>query len=67
MVKNRLLDIRLEMRYKRQKDFAEFLGIEQSQYSKYENNRSQPELEVTLRICLKLNRDIREIFKLVDE
>lgn len=63
-VKNRFLEIRLQLGYKFQKDFAEFLGLGQFQYNRYERNENQPSLEVILVICSedKLNIDPRELF-----
>jgi len=64
MVKNRLLEIRLRLGYKFQKDFAEFLSLSQYQYNRYERNERQPSLEVALKISTKLNTDPRDIFYL---
>lgn len=65
-VKNKLLEIRLAKGYKFQKDFAEYLGLSQYQYNRYERNERQPSLEVILDICGpdKLNMDPRDIFYL---
>lgn len=65
-VKNRLLDIRLQRGFKFQKDFAEFLELNQYQYNRYERNERQPALEVILNMCGsdKLNTDPRDIFYL---
>jgi len=65
-VKNKFLEIRLEKGYKFQKDFAEYLGLNQYQYNRYEKNERQPALEVILKICSidKLNMDPRDIFYL---
>ena len=63
MIKNRLLDIRLSLKYKKQKDFADFLGIAQAQYSKYENNKDQPSIQVFYRIAKKLNMSIDELIQ----
>lgn len=54
------------MGYKFQKDFAEFLGLSQYQYNRYERNENQPALEVILKTCGpdKLNMDPRELFYL---
>lgn len=57
MLKNKLLEIRLKLGYKYAKEFAEFLGINNQQYSRYESNRSQPTLETAYTIAKKL--DIR--------
>ncbi len=64
MVKNRLLEIRLKLGYKKQKDFAEFLGIRRVQYNKYENNKGQPTLETLYRISLKLGIKMEDIIYL---
>lgn len=61
MIKNRLLDIRLKAGYKKQKDFAEFLGIAQNQYNRYENNVMQPSSEVLYKISKKLNISMDDI------
>lgn len=65
-VKNRLLEIRLKMGYKFQKDFAEFLKISQYQYNRYERNENQPSLEIVIKMCCKekLDMDPRELFYL---
>ncbi|ADK13154.1 MULTISPECIES: helix-turn-helix transcriptional regulator [Clostridium] len=64
MVKNRLLEIRLKLGYKKQKDFAEFLGIKRVQYNKYENNKEQPTLETLYKISLKLGIKMEDIIYL---
>lgn len=61
MVKNKLLEIRLKLGYKKQKDFAEYLGISRPQYNKYENNKEQPSIDVLYRISKKLNIKIDEL------
>ena len=50
-----------------QVEFAEFLGLSQYQYNRYENQARQPTLEIALQISAKLNRTVNEIFYLVDE
>jgi transcriptional regulator with XRE-family HTH domain len=66
-MKNRFLEIRLSKGYKFQKDFAKYLGISQYQYTRYENNERQPSLEVLLKICDKLDMDIRDIYAIKKE
>lgn len=63
-VRNRLQEIRLQMGYKFQKDFADFLGMEQQDYNRIENNKKQVSLETALIISKKLNMHVDEIFKL---
>lgn len=62
MVKNRLLEIRLQMGFKKQKDFAAFLEIDSNNYNQIENNKKQVNLEVALKIVKKLKKPIEEIF-----
>lgn len=62
MIKNKLLQIRLQMGYKKQLDFARFLGLSQQAYNKIENNKKQVTLETAIDISDKLNIPIREIF-----
>lgn len=40
-MKNKLLEIRLKKGFKFQKDFAEFLEMEQQDYNRIENNKKQ--------------------------
>lgn len=61
MVKNRLLQIRLSLGYKKQKEFAKYLGVPQVSYNKWENNTHQPGLEMLLDISEKLNIKIEDI------
>jgi transcriptional regulator with XRE-family HTH domain len=60
-VKNRLLEIRLKLGYKKQKDFAEFLELSRPQYNKYENNVEQPSIEVLHKISKKLNMKMDDL------
>lgn len=60
-IKNKLLDLRLERRFKTQKEFANFLSIGTSYYSKLESNRSLMTLETLFDIAHKLNIDINDI------
>ncbi|EJP6471344.1 helix-turn-helix transcriptional regulator [Clostridium botulinum] len=62
-IKNRLLNIRLEMGYKFQKDFAEFLGINPYQYNRYEKNVSQPSVEILYNISKRINKKIEDIIE----
>ncbi len=61
MIKNRLLEIRLQMGYKYQHEFANLLGVHKYQYSRYENNLVQPSLEVMYKIAKKIGKPIEEI------
>lgn len=66
MVKNRLLEIRLRLGYKKQKDFAEYIGVSQVSYNKWENNSNQPSLEMVLKISKLINIKIEDIVYLED-
>lgn len=67
MVKNRLRKIRHELMIDKQIDMARLLGLRQEQYNIYELQRSQPSLEIALRIARKLGRPVEEIFWLEDD
>lgn len=61
MVKNRLLEIRLKLGYKKQKDFANFLEVGISHYNKLENNNLLITVDVLFKIARKLNMNINDI------
>ncbi|MDP4174151.1 MAG: helix-turn-helix domain-containing protein [Bacteroidota bacterium] len=67
MIKNRLLQIRLQMGYRFQNEFAEFLGINIKDYNRIENNKKQVSLEVALRISKKICKPVEDIFELLEE
>ena len=66
-VKNKLLEIRLKMGYKKQKDFADYIGVSQANYNKWENNSSQPGMETILKIAKKIDLKIEDVVYLEDE
>lgn len=53
-LKNNLLQIRLKLGFRYSKDFAIFLDINISQYSRYESNNVQPELPTLCKIYEKI-------------
>ncbi|EHQ88318.1 helix-turn-helix transcriptional regulator [Desulfosporosinus youngiae] len=63
-VKNCLRKIRHELEIDTQQEMANFLGVKQQQYSRYENNVVQPSLAVALGMAKKLNRPVERIFRL---
>ena len=65
-VKNRLKELRHDNRMN-QVEFADFLGLQQQQYNRYENQVRQPTLEIALKISIKLGKSVNEIFFLDDE
>jgi putative transcriptional regulator len=67
MVKNHLREIRHELMIDKQIDMARLLELRQEQYNIYELQRSQPSLEIALRIARKLGRPVEEIFWLEDD
>lgn len=64
IVMNNLRKIRHELEIDTQQEMADFLGLKQQQYSRYENNAVQPSLAVALEIAIKLNRSVESIFRL---
>lgn len=62
MLKNRLLEIRLQMGYKFQKDFAEFLGLSKKDYNLIENNKKGISLDNAYLIAEKLEMKIEDIW-----
>lgn len=66
-VKNKFLEIRLQKGYKFQKDFADYLGINRSQYNKYEKNKEQPSLEVLYALAKKLNCHMEELIYMEED
>lgn len=64
VIKNKLLDIRLEKKYKLQKDFAEYLGISEKDYCRIEGNKKQVTLETAIKIAEKLDMKVEDIFKI---
>ncbi|EOR27400.1 hypothetical protein A500_04636 [Clostridium sartagoforme AAU1] len=62
MLKNRLLEIRLKLGYKFQKDFAEMLGMSKKDYNLVENNKKGTSLENAIDIAEKLNMKVEDIW-----
>jgi putative transcriptional regulator len=65
-IRNNLKDIRYEFKME-SGEFADFLNIRQPQYSRYENNKSQPNLETALHISKKINKPVNDIVYLVPD
>lgn len=64
-VNNRLKSIRHQHEMT-QKEFATYIGVNQSQYNRYERNTHQPTLEIAIRISDKLGVTVNDIFFLMD-
>ena len=62
LLKNRLLEIRLSLGYKFQKDFAEKLGMSKKDYNLIENNKKGISLEKAIDIAEKLNMKVEDIW-----
>ena len=66
-VKNRFLEIRLKLGYKKQQDFAKFLGFTKSKYNRYENNKDRPGGADLYMAAKKLNMKMEDIIYETDE
>jgi len=64
MLKNRLREIRHEMKIDYQTEMAKLLNMNQQQYNRYENQQVQPDMETAFKIAKKLNRSVDDIFYL---
>lgn len=67
MIKNRLLQIRISLGYRKAKEFGEFLSLSKSAYSLLEHNKKQVTLYKAFKIAKKLNMKLEDIFELVEE
>lgn len=67
IVKNRLLNLRLERKFKKQKDFAAYLNLKPSYYNKLENNKSIMSIDTLVKISKKLNISLDEIIEVIEE
>lgn len=65
-VRNRLKQIRHELQIDHQLEMAAHLGLSQQQYNRYERQAVQPTLETAIKIAIKLNRSVEEIFFIDD-
>lgn len=66
-INNRLLDIRLELHFKTQQEFADYLELDRWLYNRYEKNKVQPNGENLLKICTKTGKRIEEVLYKVPE
>lgn len=58
----RLKNIRMQEFMVNKTEFAEMLGIELTQYIKYENAEVYPSLEKAINIAKALNKNIKDIW-----
>ncbi len=66
MIKNNLKSWRFKKEMN-QIEFASFLGVNQSHYNRWENQKLQPTLEMALQISEKLNCSVNDIFYITPE
>lgn len=65
-IRNRLKDVRHELKMEKG-EFAKFLGMKHPQYSRYENNIKQPNLETVMKICNKVNKKVEDLMEYVPD
>lgn len=66
MVTNILKEIRMQQYMMNKRKFCELIGVSEQQYARYENSIYQPSLEVVLRISKALEKNVNDIWKLMD-
>ena len=62
MLTNVLKDIRMREFAMDKKTFCSMLGVNPTAYGRYEAGQAQPSLEAAIKISLKLNRNILDIW-----
>lgn len=62
MIKNKLKAIRMGEFFLSKRDFSKFLDIAEQQYLRYENGQANPSLEIAIKISIKLNRTVNDIW-----
>lgn len=63
-IKNKLKEIRMREYMMKQKEFAEFLGVNSKSYFSWEKETIKPSVEIALEIAKKLNRSVEDIWYL---
>lgn len=61
MIQNKFNDIRHKYKMN-QRQFAEYIGINESLYSNWEHQKRQPSLEKTLKISVILKCTVNDLF-----
>lgn len=64
MIKNKLKAIRMGEFFLSKRDFSKLLDIAEQQYLRYENGQANPSLEIAIKISIKLNRTVNDIWYL---
>lgn len=66
MIKNTLKQFRMKDYLMNKKEFAQYLGISELQYGRYENSTNQPSLEIALIISKRLGKTVNDIWDIED-
>ena len=67
MIKNTLKQIRMKEYLMNKKQFANFVGIAEIPYGRYENEKIIPSLETALLMSEKLNQTVNQIFYIFND
>ncbi|MBO7318540.1 MAG: helix-turn-helix domain-containing protein [Clostridia bacterium] len=62
MLKNNLKTIRMGEFFLTKRDFSKKLDIAEQQYLRYETGQSNPSLEIAIKISIKLNKHVDDIW-----
>jgi DNA-binding XRE family transcriptional regulator len=62
MLENQLKQIRMQEYMMNRREFCTLLGINESQYSRYESGNAQPSLEVAIKVALALKKQVTDIW-----
>lgn len=62
MINNNLKTIRMGEFFLSKRDFSKILDIAEQQYLRYESGQSNPSLEIAIKISIKLNRHVDDIW-----
>lgn len=62
MINNKLKTIRMGEFFLSKRDFSKMLDIAEQQYLRYESGQSNPSLEIAIKISIKLNRHVDDIW-----
>lgn len=62
MINNNLKTIRMGEFFLSKRDFSKMLDIAEQQYLRYESGQSNPSLEIAIKISIKLNRHVDDIW-----
>lgn len=66
MLNNNLKIIRMREYLMNKREFSKMLDIAEQQYSRYENGQSIPSLEIAIKISNSLQKNINDIWFIID-